>query len=106
MNLCAWVTTAAVGLRPAHTARNLNDVGPDWMSRRLALLATISLPVDVVPSSGLKTLLATLMHAFVTQNDLPYQDRNIVMSPVPCQKSHHRDNYFRGMHIYAKYANT
>ena len=35
-----------------------------------AWLAMVSLPVNIVPFHGLKTLLATHMHAFIPQNDL------------------------------------
>ena len=50
----------------------LNDLAPELDV--LALLATIFLPVNVVPFPGLKTLLATFMHAFIRHNDLPCRE--------------------------------
>ena len=40
-----------------------------------ALLATIFLQVNIIPFPGLKTLLATFMHAFIAHNDLPCRCR-------------------------------
>ena len=46
-----------------------NDLAPELEVS--ALLATIFLQVNITPFPGLKTILATFMHAFTPRNDLP-----------------------------------
>ena len=77
-----------------------------WLGARtgcLLTVITVSLPLNIVPFPGLKTLLATLMHAYIPQNGLPCccsgcsrlikRKKDIVLSPVPCQKLHHRHTW-------------
>ena len=63
-----WPGDETLGIQPREMLRSVKCLAPE--PDVSALLATTSLLVNVVPFPGLKTPLATLMHAFIPQNDL------------------------------------